>query len=71
MLEGLMPSTSRCIICRMPIFKGLYCSDCQSELGRTRTADEVPLEQWLEQKRMRASVEGSTNTTIEDFFQIA
>lgn len=71
MLEGLMPSTSRCIICRMPIFRGLYCSDCQNELGRTRTADEPPLEQWLEQKRVRNSTDDKIETTIEDFFQIA
>ncbi|MCL4347926.1 MAG: nucleotide-binding protein [Candidatus Thermoplasmatota archaeon] len=55
----------------MPIFRGLYCSDCQNELGRTRTADEPPLEQWLEQKRVRNSTEDKIDTTIEDFFQIA
>lgn len=65
-----MASTSKCIICKVPVFKGIYCSDCQNEMERARTMDESTVEEWVERRRVKVPEEPSSESTIDEFFQI-
>ncbi|MHB1493213.1 MAG: nucleotide-binding protein [Thermoplasmataceae archaeon] len=65
-----MSPSSKCIICKLPIFKGIYCSDCQNEMERARTMDEFTIEEWVEKRRVKVPEEHSSESTIDEFFQI-
>ncbi|MHB8371298.1 MAG: nucleotide-binding protein [Thermoplasmataceae archaeon] len=66
-----MPSITRCVVCKLPIYRGVYCSECQNEIGRSRTFDEPTVEEWIGNRSSEYPPKSNNNSKIDEFFEIA
>ncbi|MGC8609668.1 MAG: nucleotide-binding protein [Thermoplasmata archaeon] len=65
-----MQTKLHCIICGTLIHNGLYCSECQNEISRSRSIDDEPLEEWLSNMRIGRSIsydDEEKNFTLDRF----
>ncbi|KAA8922028.1 MAG: nucleotide-binding protein [Thermoplasma sp.] len=60
----LMSQKLHCIICGSTIYSGLYCSDCLSEIQRSRTMDDESFEEWLSRTRESSTVKANERECI-------
>ncbi|CAC11161.1 hypothetical protein [Thermoplasma acidophilum] len=65
-----MSQKIHCIICGSIIYSGLYCSDCLSEIQRSRTIDDESFEDWLARTRESSNVKPDDKEcmTLDSFF---
>ncbi len=65
-----MQTKLHCIICGALIHNGLYCSECQNEINRSRSIDDEPLEEWLSNMRIGRCIsydDEEKNFTLDRF----
>lgn len=65
-----MQAKLHCIICGNLIYNGLYCSECQNEISRSRSVDDESLEEWLSNMRVGRTIpfgEEEKNFKLEQF----
>ncbi|WP_010916316.1 nucleotide-binding protein [Thermoplasma volcanium] len=59
-----MQQKLHCLICGTPIYSGLYCSDCESEMERSRTSDEESFDEWISKTREKNRISSPPEDTI-------